>query len=123
MISGPLQQNYSIADKLLYPKYIIKLAAKGSTHNEIKLYYSRETLIAELLGFWGSYDIAVQAFIKQKHPFRPSLYRCYMNKNGSVYKAVAINNQENVTKDSKFYQSLLQLISDTNQQSKKKIHH
>jgi hypothetical protein len=48
----------------MYPKYVIKLATKGSTRNEIKLYYSRETLIAELLGFWGSYDLALQGFVK-----------------------------------------------------------
>ena len=64
MINGPQQQNYSKEDKLMYPKYVIKLATKGSTRNEIKLYYSRETLIAELLGFWGSYDLALQGFVK-----------------------------------------------------------
>ena len=58
MISGP-EQSYSIEEKLLYPKFVIKLAAKGSTHNDIKLYYSRESLIADLLSFWGSFDMAL----------------------------------------------------------------
>jgi hypothetical protein len=65
MLGGPEQEaNYSIEDKLLYPKFVIKLATKGSQTNEIKLYYSRETLIAELLSFWGSYDLALQSFVK-----------------------------------------------------------
>ncbi|TNV87812.1 hypothetical protein FGO68_gene7175 [Halteria grandinella] len=112
MVGGPVQQGYSIEDKLLLPKYVIKLASKGSTHNEIKLYYSRESLIADLLSFWGSFDLALQMFVKQKHPFRPSIHRCYVNKNGSVYKAMAINNQENITKDHKFYGFLKQMIED-----------
>jgi hypothetical protein len=98
----------------MYPKYVIKLATKGSTRNEIKLYYSRETLIAELLGFWGSYDLALQGFVKQKHPFRPSIFRCFINKNGNVYKATAINNQENFDKDSFIYNRLIQSIRETN---------
>lgn len=114
MINGPQQQNYSIEDKLLYPKFLIKLATKNSTQNETKLYYSSQTLFGELLSFWGGYDLALQAFVKSKHPFRPSIYRFYMNKNGNVYKAVAINNQETVNKDSKFYQQLLSRISDCN---------
>lgn len=31
MINGPEQHNYSIEDKLLYPKFLIKLATKNST--------------------------------------------------------------------------------------------
>jgi hypothetical protein len=112
-MNGPQLQNYSVEDKLLYPKLVIKLATKGSTHNEIKIYYSRETAFAELLSFWGGYDLALQGFVKSKHPFRPSVYRCYMNKNGNVYKSVAINNQETVNKDSKFYHQLLAIISET----------
>ena len=114
MISSPEQQAYSIEDKLLYPKFVIKLASKGSTQNEVKLYYSRESLIADLLSFWGSFDLALQSFVKQKHPLRPSIHRFYVNKNGNVYKAVAITNQENVTKDHKMYKTLLQLIEETN---------
>jgi len=37
-----------------------------------------------------------------------------MNKNGNVYKSVAINNHETINKESKFYQQLLMLISDCN---------
>ena len=37
----------------------------------------------------------------------------YINKNGNVYKALAINNQENVTKDHRFYKTLLELIAET----------
>lgn len=64
MVSGLVQSGYSIEDKLLLPKYVIRLASKGSTHNEIKLYYSRESLIADLLSFWGSFDLALQMFVK-----------------------------------------------------------
>jgi len=99
---------------LLYPKYLIKLATKNSTQNEIKLYYSSQTLFAELLSFWGGFDLALQGFVKSKHPFRPSVYRCYVNKNGNVYKSMSINNQETVNKDSKFYQSLMSLIAESN---------
>lgn len=35
-----------------------------------------------------------------------------MNKNGHLYKAVAINNQENINKDHKFYLFLKAMIED-----------
>lgn len=59
MINTPASQSETIEEKLLYPKFVIKLAGKGSTQNETKLYYSRESLIADLLSFWGSYDLAL----------------------------------------------------------------
>jgi hypothetical protein len=67
-------------------------------------------MVADLLNFWGSFDLALQMFVKQKHPFRPCIHRCYVNKNGHVYKAVAINNQDNVNKEHKFYRFLLLAI-------------
>jgi len=66
--------------------------------------------MADLMSYWGSYDMAVQIFIKQKH-LRPSVLRYYM-KNGNVCKAVAISNQENLTKDSRLYKNMLLMISD-----------
>ena len=57
--------------------------------------------MSDILAYWGSGDLAVQMFVKQKH-MRPSIYRYYM-KNGHVYKAMAISNQENMNKDSRLY--------------------
>lgn len=76
----------------MYPKFVIKLATKGSTNNETRLYYSRESVVADLLSFWGSFDLALQMFVRQKHPFRPSIHRLYAGKNGNVFRAVAIGN-------------------------------
>ena len=36
-----------------------------------------------------------------------------MNKNGNVYKSVAISNKDNINKDSKYYLRLIQLIDET----------
>lgn len=40
IINGHEKHNYTIEDKLLYPKFIIKLANKNSTKNDLYLYYS-----------------------------------------------------------------------------------
>ena len=53
---------------------------------------------------------------------RPSIYRVFVNRNGHVYKAVAVNNQENITKESKIHKILLQLIEDAHNKSKKTPH-
>ena len=51
------------------------------------------------------------------------MHRLFVNKNGHVYKAVSINNQENMNKDSKLYKLLLQLIEDAHNKSIDKNHH
>ena len=101
---------------------MIKLAGKGSIQNDVRIFYSKETMIPELLCLWGSTDLAVQGFVRQRHPMRPSIYRVFVNRNGHVYKAVAVNNQENITKESKIHKILLQLIEDAHNKSKKTPH-
>ena len=94
----------------MFPKYVIKLAQKNHTKNDIRIYYSKDSLIADLMSYWGVYDMAIQQFVKQKH-LRPSIYRYYM-KNGNVYKAVCISNQENLTKETRLYKTILGLVYD-----------
>lgn len=88
----------------------------------MRIFYSKEAMIPELLSLWGSYDLALQGFVKQRHPLRPSMYRLFVNKNGHVYKALAVNNQDNMTKDSKLHKLLLQLIEDAHNKSKAATH-
>lgn len=57
MILEHHQQN--IESRLLYPKFVIKLASKSSTKNELKIYFSKEALLADLMNFWGSFDMAI----------------------------------------------------------------
>lgn len=98
----------SIPDKLIFPKYVIKLMSKNSNSNEIKLYYSRESMMADLMSYWGTYNLALQIYIKQKY-MRPYIHRYYM-KNNNVYKAVCINNQDNMSKEGRFYKNMLSII-------------
>jgi hypothetical protein len=43
----------------MFPKFVIKLASKFSSKNEIKLYYSKEALMADIMAFWGSGDFVI----------------------------------------------------------------
>jgi len=43
----------------MFPKYVIKLAQKNHTKNDIRIYYSRDSLIADLMSYWGVYDMAI----------------------------------------------------------------
>eukprot|EP00347_Sterkiella_histriomuscorum_P000612 403375175 len=115
MIYDQLEQ--TVEDRILFPKFVIKLASKTHTKNDIRVYYSKDSLIGDLMSFWGTYDMAIQQFVKQKH-LRPSIYRYYM-KNGNVYKAVSISNQENLTKDTRMYKNLLGMVFDQFQKTKK----
>lgn len=66
--------------------------------------------MSDILGYWGTGDFAVQIFVKQRH-MRPYIYRYYV-KNGNVAKAVSINNQENMTKETRLYQSMIAMIQE-----------
>jgi len=44
---------FSIKDKILFPKFVIKLASKSHTKNESRIYFSKESMIADLMSFWG----------------------------------------------------------------------
>ncbi len=60
-----MESNSLIEDKILFPKYVIKLAGKSSnTKNEIRVYYSKDSLMADLMSYWGTYDMAIQIFVK-----------------------------------------------------------
>ena len=64
MVDTPDSLSSSIEDKLLCPKFLIKLAGKGSVANDMRIFYSKEAMIPELLSLWGSYDLALQGFVK-----------------------------------------------------------
>lgn len=99
-------------ERIMFPKFIIKLASsKSFTKNDIRVYYSKESLISDLMSMWGVQDMAIQQYVKQKH-LRPSIYRYYMKNGGNVYKAVSISNQENLTRETRVYKTMLGLVYD-----------
>ena len=72
----------------MFPKYVIRIGGSHPSKNDIRIYFSRETLMQDLLMLWGNADIAVQLYIKQKHLVRgASMLRYHANKSGNVYKA------------------------------------
>lgn len=48
-----------VKDKILFPKFVIRLASKDPTKNDTRVYYSKEGMIADLMSYWGSIDIAI----------------------------------------------------------------
>lgn len=54
----------TIEERLIFPKFVIRLASKTSTSNEVKFIYSTDTLLSDLMSYWGSSDMAIQLFIK-----------------------------------------------------------
>ena len=85
-------EKQSISDQLIFPRYVIKISNKTLTSNDIKLYYSKELMMADLISFWGTYNFVLQIYVKQKN-MRSYIHRYYM-KNSNVYKAVCITNKD-----------------------------
>ena len=105
----------SIEDRLVFPKFTIRMATKSHSKNDLKVYYGKDALMADLMNYWGSVDMAIQIFVKQKH-LRPSIYRYYM-KNGNVCKAYAICNHVNINRQSNVYAMIMHLIKEWQQKS------
>jgi hypothetical protein len=82
-------KHQTIEEQLLYPSYVIR-AQSGAffKKNETKIFFSKEALLSEMMTLWGHCDMAVQAFVRQKHLSRgASIIRYQVNSKGLLYKA------------------------------------
>jgi hypothetical protein len=57
---------------LLCPKFFLKIL-NNFGRVEIKLFYTVEALMQEVIQLWGSKNMIIQPFIKQKHPLKPAI--------------------------------------------------
>lgn len=55
---NPIFESYDQEHLLVVPKYVIKIANHATT-NEIRLFYSYDTLMAEILSLWNNYEFVV----------------------------------------------------------------
>jgi hypothetical protein len=66
-------------------------------------------MMQEAVGMWGSCDMAVQLFIKQKHINRSaSIMRYHTNKSGHVYRSTVINAKNQFDKFEKTTQNVIE---------------
>lgn len=83
--------NHSIEDTLLYPKFVIRTVGTRCT-NDVKIYFSKEPMLQDAMLMWGSGDMAIQRFVKQRHLNRgASLLRYHANRSGGIFKASVLN--------------------------------
>lgn len=55
----PLLEAYNFESKLLIPKFVIRIAQNLSRKNDIKVYFSLDSMIADALVYWGNCDMAI----------------------------------------------------------------
>lgn len=79
------------------PKYVMKMMEKKGTDAAIRLFFSKDSLIADMIEHWGKCDIIVQEFVIQK-TLQACVYRFYRNSR-NVFKAECIINKKSITKD------------------------
>ena len=63
------------------------------------------------MNYWGTRDLALQLFVRQRHPLRPQIYRYYMRQ-GNVYKATVIANQTESKEDHRLLHTIKHYILD-----------
>ncbi len=69
---------------IVTPRYVLKIIdSSGST--QVQIYYCHQTLLQDVMLYWGYQDIIIQKFICQKS-LKPSIARFYANRQ-TVYKA------------------------------------
>ena len=57
---NPIYDRYEQEHLIIVPKYVIKIANQRTKSNEIRLFYSYDTLMAEILSLWNNYEFVVQ---------------------------------------------------------------
>ena len=89
------------------PKYIFKYMEKRKNDATIRVYYCKNQLIADLIEFWGQFDIIVQRFVIQK-TLQPCVYRFYRNER-NVFKAQCIMNRKSFASEPGTSQAFIDL--------------
>lgn len=47
-----------IEDQLIYPKFVIRTGTSGPL-NDVKIYFSKESMLQDAMAMWGSGDMAI----------------------------------------------------------------
>ena len=79
------------------PRYVLKLIDKSMRDAVARVYFCKNTLIADLTENWGRCDLLVQEFVIQK-TMQACVYRFYRNER-NVYRAECIINKKSIAKD------------------------
>jgi len=100
-LSG-LQESSKLSEvmqQLICPRYVIKMAAKHSTVSTFRVYFTINAVMSDVINHWGSHDLIIQPFIRQKHIINPSLLQYHMKSYNGVFKASSIINKTHLDKN------------------------
>ena len=93
--------------QLICPRYVIKMVAKNSIYATFKIYFNINAVMSDVVHHWGSHDLIIQPFIRQKHIIKPSLLEYHMKSYNGVYKANTVINKTHLDKNCSFYERLI----------------
>ena len=114
MVSHHSEQSTEV--KLTFPKFVVRSSGSNPSKNEVKVYYSKDIMLQDVMGMWGSVDIAVQLFVKQKHLSRgAAILRYHANRSGHVHKATVLTNTHPTGKQGgldPFYKGLVPILNE-----------
>ena len=88
----------------------MKIAAKDTNIRQLKIYYTMNAVMADIMNHWGNSDVLIQPFIRQKHIIKPSLIQYHMKSSNGVFKAISIVNKTYLDRTNHFYDRVLRSL-------------
>lgn len=96
--------------QLICPRYVIKMAPKHGIVSTFKVYFTINAVMSDVINHWGSHDLIIQPFIRQKHIINPSLSQYHMKSYNGVFKASSVINKTQLDKNCPFYDRLIRSL-------------